>query len=430
MNPVLARLIEQREQQETFIDELLGRVAAEERDLVDAERRNIEAARERLTELDAQIEPLEQFEATRAQHRSAAGTVRPPANAGNDSGRAPLGVQPREQKYRSAGHFLVDYMRALPSVDGRPGDVDAGQRIAAAMGRAAGDVAPGVHQTTADTPGLLPEPIIGEILNDLDGARPLIASLGAKDLAAIPGKVFHRPHVTQHTLSDEQAAEKAELASRELRIEGIPFTKRTHGGWLNVSRQDIDWTSPAAWQAIVDDLQLAYGVDTEDDTAVNFAAAVTQSVSIPEADENTIEAWVGALYEAAVMAATANGTKRASSLRLSDTIWTSVDMWAQLGKVLTVHAVTQRSNQEAGAASPTGFAGSILDIPRVMVPGLPAGTVIVGRKALYEYYEQRLGLLQAIVPRVLGVEIAYGGYVADGPIDATGFAKIEIDDTP
>lgn len=417
MNPVLARLIEQRNEQLTFIDTLLTQVATDNRDLVDAERANLDSARERIGQLDAQIKPLEEFEKIRGEHRA----VNPMQPTGQTQ-PAPLTVKAREQKYRSAGHFLTDYVRSIGAhtQNGAP-DADAGQRVAAALGRAAGDVAPGVHQTTEDTPGLLPELIVGEILNDLDASRPFVQSVGVKDLTDIPGKVFHRPHVTQHTLVDEQTQEKAELASRELKIEGIPFTKRTFGGWLNVSRQDIDFTSPSAWNAILTDLQLSYGVDTEDTAAAAFSAAVTQTVPV-DGGGATVESWIEALYEAAVEVATANGTKRASSLRLANTIWTSVDMWAKLGAILSVHRV--KSVNSAGDSEVTGFTGDILDVPRIMVPGLPAGTMIVGRKELFEFYEQRLGILQAIVPKVLGVEVAYGGYAAFGALDPTGFAKI------
>ncbi|MGO5090739.1 hypothetical protein ACTQ43_14725, partial [Segatella copri] len=68
MNPVLARLLAQRQQQLEFIDQLLAQIESENRDLVDAERSNITAARQRVEELDAQIKPLEEFEATRAAH--------------------------------------------------------------------------------------------------------------------------------------------------------------------------------------------------------------------------------------------------------------------------------------------------------------------------------------------------------------------------
>lgn len=440
-NPVLARMIDQRYQQQEFIVGVLAAVENENRDLVDAELSNLNHARERITQLDAQIEPLEAFERTAAEHawsvpeapqrsNSTGGEQdRSARNGGGDRQR--LGVQPREQKYDSVGHFLVDYIRAVGFQGAQLApNADAAQRVSSSLGRslvqdrAAGSVAPGVHQTTTDTPGLLPVPIIGTILNDLDGARPFVASVGIKPLNGIPGKTWNRPFISQHTQVAEQTAEKAEVVSRELKIDSIPFTKKSFGGWLNISRQEIDWTDPAAWNAIVADLQTQYGLSTEDWAALQFASGVTQSEVIPLADREKVTAWVKALYSAAVKGATANGTKRANSLRLPDHIWTSMDMWASLGTMLTNQALQVPNGQNT--QSPGNFSGDILDVPRTMVPGLGAGTVVVGRSNMFEYYEERIGLLQAIEPKVLGVEVAYGGYGAAGFLDATAFTKITV----
>lgn len=199
----------------------------------------------------------------------------------------------------------------------------------------------------------------------------------------------------------------------------MPFTKRTFGGWVNISRQVIDWTNPAAWNIIVTDLQTQYGIETEDAAAGNFAEAVTQTVTV---EAETVEAYIGALYEAAVMASTANGTQRASALRLPTHIWTSIDQWATLGELLTVHRAANFN--AVGVASPRSFGGDILETQRTMVPGLPSGTIIVGNPAGYEYYEARVGVLQAIEPRRMGLEVAYGGYAAYGALDPTRFAKL------
>ena len=62
----------------------------------------------------------------------------------------------------------------------------------------------------------------------------------------------------------------------------------------------------------------------------------------------------------------------------------------------------------------------------MVVPGLPAGSFVVGRTNLFEFYEERIGLLSAVEPKVLGIEIAYGGYAAAGFLDATAFTKVTV----
>ena len=101
-------------------------------------------------------------------------------------------------------------------------------------------------QKTSDTTGILPTPIVGTVVNLIDANRPLISSLGgAKAMAGIPGSTFTRPKVTQHTLVGVQAGEKTQLPSQKMMITPIPFDKSTYGGTVDISRQDIDWTSPA-----------------------------------------------------------------------------------------------------------------------------------------------------------------------------------------
>lgn len=421
-NPVLIRLLEERKSQVEFIDQTLSRVETEKRDLVDAERSNLDAARQRITALDEQIKPLAEFEELRAT--SARITPAPESNPSQGE-RAPLGVKAREVEYRTVGAFLVDVLRAKGGPRGEfHQDRDAAQRVSVALGRDVTHENRAVEkELTSDVPGLLPKNIVGQILTDLDSTRPFIASVGAKDFQGIPGKTFERPHVTQHTLVGEQTAEKTELPSRKLKIEGIPFTKRTFGGTLNVSRQAIDWTSPSAWDAVVTDLQLEYGAETEDVASTEFAAAVTQTVTVPTANAGDIKSWITALYNAAVMAATANGARRATALRLPDTIWTSVDMWGQLGALITS---TRTLITNSGSGEVTAFSGDILNVNRVMSPGLPEGTMIIGRKGLFEFYEERIGILSAVEPSILGIEVAYGGYAAWGALDPTAFVKLAV----
>jgi HK97 family phage major capsid protein len=418
VNPVLARLHEERAQQVAFIDQTLDRVNAEGRDLVDAELANLSAARDRIAQIDAQRAPLEAFESLReVSAESARLAFRQPTAAAEQRG---VTASPRPQEYATAGDFIVDYIRA---VGYRGGNVDpdpeARQRVSAALGRDVAEVRAVQNNTTADAPGLLPKPIVGQIITDLDGSRPFVSSIGAQPLTQ-PGKTFSRPVITQHTDVAEQAQEKTELASRKLIVGEVDFTKRTFGGVVDVARQLIDWSSPSAWNAIITDLQNIYGADTEDAASQAFAASVLAAV--PVADDS-LDALVDALYQAAaqiVVDPTMGG--RASALRLPDTIWTSVDQWALIGAALSKARLTLL--QSPGDASVTSVNGDLLNIPRIMCPGFPADTVIIGRKNRTEFYEERIGVLSAVEPRLLGVEVAYGGYAAFGTLDPTSFAKL------
>lgn len=425
MNAVLTRLEAQRAEQIQFIDQLLNRVDAEERDLVEAEESNLAAARQRIEAIDRQIEPLREFETLRANaadgSRTAFGGGTPPAPVTTNPRPLGAGVGGAPFMYRSAGQFLVDLV-ASREFTNHPANPEAAARVAEARRQ----IAALQNQITTDVPGVLPTPIVGPIIDTMDKSRPLITSLGARNLATIAGAGFSRPKVTQHVTSGPQTAEKTELPSRQMKITSVPFTKGTHGGAVNVSRQTIDWTSPSAWDAIVGDLAGVYGTETEAVVSAAFAAGITQSVT---AADGTLEGWAVALYEAAVMAylggATAGTTPNG---RLPDHIWVSLDMWASMGAIVDTARLVLPPNAFGGLGANSGgmtsFGGDILNAPRTVVPTLPAGTIVVGTGDFFEFYEDQIGLLSAVEPARLGIEVAYGGYVAYGFVEPQCFCKV------
>src|SRR5215831_18150272 len=104
MNAVLESLREKRAEQISAMDSILAQV--DDRDLVEAERGLLEASRQRIAELDAQIEPLAAYETLREAHRDAQRDLPAPAV----ERRRVDGID-RQPAYRSAGAFLVDYLR-------------------------------------------------------------------------------------------------------------------------------------------------------------------------------------------------------------------------------------------------------------------------------------------------------------------------------
>ena len=55
-------------------------------------------------------------------------------------------------------------------------------------------------------------------------------------------------------------------------ITPVSFTKATYGGTVDISRQDIDWTSPGAWDILIRDLANVYAIQTETAVAAAFKA--------------------------------------------------------------------------------------------------------------------------------------------------------------
>lgn len=407
-NVVLQRLLDERATLVDTIENVLNQV--EGRDLTDAEQQVLERTRERIKELDAQIEPLELYESVRDAHRDVRHDLLDRVPPPTPPDRVPAeprrldGADPRGSIYASAGAFVVDYLRAYGLMQRGFNDPDAMNRITQSRAVA--------NQTTPDTPGILPTPIVGGVVNLIDSNRPLITSLGgAKAMAGIPGTSFTRPKITQHVQVGPQTGpgEKTELPSRKMVISPVAFTKGTYGGVVDISRQDIDWTSPGAWDILIRDLADVYAIQTEAAVATDFRTKATGAAVV--VGSNDLHGWTVALYTAAMHSYQAG-------FMMPDRVWCSLDVWAALGSLVDVARQVMPANndieQPFGTSELASFRGDVIGLPRIVVPTFPAGTCIVGPSSLYEAYEEVIGLLSVIEPSILGVQVAYGGYLAYG----------------
>ena len=257
-------------------------------------------------------------------------------------------------------------------------------------------------------------------MNLIDAQRPLIVSLGgAKPLGNIPGTSFSRPKITRHTAVGKQAGEKTPLASQSMKIDPVPFVKETWGGTVDISRQDIDWSSPSAWDILIKDLADVYAEQTENAIADAFtAAAVGPPVAVAG---DGLQDWATALYTAAAQS-------YSIGRRMPDRIWCALDVWAALGSMTDVGRMvfptSGNNDTAAGSSSLADFRGDVLGLPRIVVPEFAPGTCVVGPSTLYEAYEEVIGLLSVIEPSILGVEVAYGGYIAYGSLQESAFVKV------
>jgi hypothetical protein len=446
-SPMLQRLYTERNDLVSFLERTVKGANDQARDLSASEQETLANTRKRMAELDAQITPLQDFEKDKARGAQLTATYVPqgqgqagqPAGLGADS-TSSVSTKVRAMPYTSRGEVIVDQIRAagfaqkggigLPDGEARDRLISAGvvppganedQIRAAHQNGARFQSEARVTQVSGDTPGIIPVPIIGDVMNDVDAARPFIGSVGAKPLD-FAGETFKRPLITQHVAMGKQTTQATStgLGSQKMTIGSVIFTKETWGGWLDVSRQDIDWTSPSAWDALLGDFTDQYGLVTENAAGDAFAAAVAAGNTPVEVagavGASTLAQWVTAIYAGAALAYAGAG-------RLPDTIWMGLDLWGVLGPLLEAQVPTL--NGDLGGTNVGDMqAGNLLKLPRVVVPSFPANTIVVGARRWTEVYEERIGLLQAVNPSILGVQIAYGGYIAYNTIKPTAFCKV------
>jgi hypothetical protein len=279
-----------------------------------------------------------------------------------------------------------------------------------ALQAAAGDV------LTTDTPGLLPVPVLGPVFENLNYNRPVVAAIGAR---AMPDggnqKTFIRPTWTTHPTVAAQSPELSAVSATTPVIASNVVTKTTLAGQVTLSVQDIDFTSPAAMQIILQDLVGQY-MQTSDDVAADaIAAGATASGStwtVTAGDPSTL---IAAMYDAATDILTATNF-------LPDHIFVAPNVWQLLGAQLdednrpifpyTAAAGLMGVNGAGVANITVANTFNPFGLNLVVDRNFQGGTMIVARGSACEFYEQVRGLLSVEVPGTLGRTFSYYGYVA------------------
>jgi hypothetical protein len=203
-----------------------------------------------------------------------------------------------------------------------------------------------------------------------------------------------------------------------MKIDPLTVTKATYGGYVNLSFQNRDWTDPAILDLLVADLAAMYANQTDNAFCDYFEAAITQTT--PVTDPTVAQDWLTALYTGASMVYAADNS-------YPDTLWVSPNVWAHLGAMVDGSGrplFTSISPQNTvGDTSPTSFSSSVAGLRMVVDANFPTNTAILGDSRLVETYEQIGGQVSATEPSLLGVNIAYYGYVAWIVTKPTGFVQ-------
>lgn len=387
---MIARLEKEIEERAAFIEGTSANAQDAERDLTDNEMELIGEARKRIEVAEEQLEVLTQSVQTQQRARKRADDLQKAMSTMRQQ------VDQGDVEYRSAGAYALDAWKA--SI----GDRQAADRLEV-FTRAAD------HQKTGDNPGVVPDPIVGDVINFIDAARPIVSFAGT---GALNNATFYRPKVGQRTTvgvqgsAGEPADEKAELDSQKMTITRLQVDAVTYGGYVNVSRQNIDFSSPQIMDIVINDLAAQYAVETEAAAAAALEAA-TGSTSVIATSANA-EAVTAGLWAAA--ANVYNAVRGQGRLFIA----ASPGRLGQLGPLFA--PVNPRDAQSPGFEAGNfgqGLMGTISGIPVVMSAGLSTNGLVLASTAAFELYEQRIGTLQVIEPSVLGVQVAYAGYFAE-----------------
>ena len=390
---MLSRFQAELEERRTFMDGLTEAAETDGRDLTAEEMDLYTRARDRMRVVAGQMEPLREGARIAIESRSRTQELL----GAYEQARNP---QASAVEYRTAGAYVADLYYGQLGDEQARNRLDVFHRVAA-------------HQTTADNPGLLPESIVQPIINYIEVARPLIASVGPVDLG--PG-AWSYARVTQHTQVGKQVGEKTELPSRKMTVTKTPLGADTFGGYVNVSRQDINRSSPAILDMIINDLAAQYGIETEEELGDVMVAAATAGPVIPAAP--TMLDISRAIWGAAgqVFAAT-KGQGRTI-------IAVSPDMLGVIGPLFPAINPTNAIGAMQASDIANGPIPNLSGLGALMSAGLDDGTVLVYSTAAVKAFEYKYGNLQVVEPSVWGVQVGYAGDFDSVVVEPAGVVKI------
>lgn len=400
---MVTRLESEINERNSFITGLIRSAEEAQRDLTEAELELVKGARSRVEEVKGQLDAL--YETREVTEAAAKRSAEVNTALAQIRGRVENPVE-----YRSAGAYLLDQWQ------GATGDREAAQRVETYIRAAA-------HQKTSDNPGVVPDPIVGPVINFIDESRPLVSFFGTNPVNA---PTFYRPKVTQHTAVGIQgtagsggANEKTELESQKMLITRLTGKVDTYGGYVNISRQNIDFSNPSILDTVVTDLAGQYAIETEAVFAAAVAAAATGTQGYGLASAASQTSIAKAIWTATGSVFAKTKGKGRLFIAVSPTV---LELFGPLFQ--PYNASNSQSAGLSAANYGTGVLGTISGLPVIMSAGLGSGKAYLGSTAAVEAYEQRIGTLQATEPSVLGLQVAYAGYF--GTVTVESGAVVEL----
>ncbi len=394
---MLARLATEVEERNAYIEGIVRSAQDASRDLTDSEHEMMGDAKKRIETCTRQIESLSEGRSSSVTAFKKLDDVdREFANI-RRTGRAAGDVE-----YRSVGAYITDLCKASSFPDARE-RLEVYHRTAA-------------HEITSDIPGLLPTPLVGGVIDFVNGGRPIINFLGTNPITTSP---FRRAKITQSTVVDLQgtngaiADEKTELDSQKMTITSTTVNALTFGGYVNVSRQSIDWSDPNAMDVVVNNLAKVYRARTEEYVA-DFLAANNGADQTYPLDPTQDELATAIFTAAGAVFSAVNGEGRLVLVIAPDRL-------ADFGPLFAPYNPTNAQGTGFLASNfGQGVMGQISGIPVIMSSALDSGEAFLLSTSAIELYEQQIGMLQVVEPSVLGVQVAFGGYFVAFAAAATG----------
>ena len=405
-NPVLSRLVADRDRVSETIDDVLGKIAKDERDPTDSERELLTRNRERLSQIEPQIVELVDLEEQRAAARDARGVLEPngpaPQPAGFLTRTQPNGDEPVYRTFaeKARDELIVRY----DTIAGRAGP---GAREAATerLTRAS------VNTLIGDVPGLHPPQHLAQILEVISKSRPIVEATKSATLNS--GKLTY-PKITGRPTVAVQATEKTQVSSTKMTVALENVDAKVYAGSGDLSYQAVNWTTPDALALYFDLMAEAYAQATEDEAADVMGLTGWTAGPTPASDD--LAGWYAAIAAAAGMVYT-------DTRRPANTIFASVPIGFRL------LGLVSNASPTFGPGGTINLAGNgtVAGLRLVTSPGFTDPDVVYVADAGAFLTAEDAGApvqLRAVEPSIAGFEVGVVGGFAAERIDPKAFVKL------
>jgi len=305
--------------------------------------------------------------------------------------------------YRTPGEYVMAYMRT------KRGDAAESARFT----RALADV------TTAQTPGLVPPQVTGDVLGTWLGNRPSVDAMSKPALPPVGMKV-QRPHISQHTDVGPHT-EKGAVTSRAFTLDLAEIPLSSYAGGVDVSWELANRSSPAALDLVFSDLVSVYGRKSDAAAMNGILTNVTHTV----AWDGTAGTLAKAISDAMISCVT-NGEENL----FPDTVWLGIQAYGLLASLTDGNGrplfPTLGPANAYGTANQIGQISSVGGLAPVVDPYITGNTFLVGPRDQAEFYETPGAPVQLSVVDVgvAGYNVGVIGMWAAAAVDPGAFVKV------
>ena len=278
--------------------------------------------------------------------------------------------------------------------------------------------------TTTDTPGILPDPIVGPVYSSLiSNFRPVINAFGTRGMPQ-GGKQFQVPYVDTHTTIGLSNGENVALDAGQFVVDSVTVQKQVFGGYVRLSEEDMDWTDPSVLSELLSDMAKEYAYSTDNYIADSLVSSTTNSNNFTAANIADPAEWISWIYTAS------SDILTGSRGHLPDTMFVAPNRWASLGQLMDTADRPLFPNvgpmNAYGNVSPTSDAGNAFGLRVVVDANLASGTLLIGSttSGAFRAYEQTKGVVSVeAADGSLSRYIKFRGYVGYAMVDDTKFIK-------